>query len=409
MRETVLRLEGVGKTYRLGKTSGAATIQERWQAWRKGEGKERPTSFQALQDVNLEIHKGERVAILGRNGAGKSTLLKLLARITAPTQGNIYIKGKISSMLEVGTGFHRELTGRENIFLSGAILGMKPQEIQEKLPDIVAFSQCETFLDTPVKRYSSGMYLRLGFAVTAHLDADIFLMDEVLAVGDMAFQKKCLDKMREISQQQGKTVLYVSHNMDTVRSLCDRCIVLEGGRVVFDGDVEEGIARYSAQRLSVQDCYDFTHVPRKGTAQVVRMTGAQVSQDQQQLSLRLHLSSQEQRKGLHIRLTLSNSLGTPVATAISQPFATDQTDHQEITLQLDTDALVSGTYSADLAVVEPIGDQQMRLDYLEHALAFTLEKRELPYRLRWPQRMWGSVCLPTMKLKEDEKSLEVGK
>ena len=398
MTETVLRLEGVGKTYRLGKTSGAATIQGRWQAWRKGEGGGAPTSFQALQDINLDIHKGERVALLGRNGAGKSTLLKLLARITAPTEGTIYINGKISSMLEVGTGFHRELTGRENIFLSGAILGMKPQEIQEKLPEIVAFSQCETFLDTPVKRYSSGMYLRLGFAVTAHLDADIFLMDEVLAVGDMAFQKKCLDKMREISQQQGKTILYVSHNMDTVRSLCDRCIVLDGGRVVYDGDVDQGIDHYMMQRLTVQDSYDFTDVPRKGTAQLMRMQRAQVNQKDHWLNLQLDLSSKEPRKGLHLRLTVANARGTPVATAVSQPFASDGTAEQRLTLTLDTDALVSGTYSADLAVVEPVGDKQQRHDFLEHAIAFTLEKEELPYRVQWPQQTWGSVRLPVMRV-----------
>lgn len=395
MTETVLRLEGVGKTYRLGKTSGGATLQGRWQAWRAGEKREGQTSFQALQDVNLDIHRGERVAILGRNGAGKSTLLKLLARITAPTQGAIYIKGRVSSMLEVGTGFHRELTGRENIFLSGAILGMKPREIQEKLPNIVAFSQCEKFLDTPVKRYSSGMYLRLGFAVTAHLEADIFLMDEVLAVGDMAFQRKCLDKMREISQQQGKTVLYVSHNMDTVRSLCNRCIVLEGGRVVHDGDVEEGIARYDAQRLTVQETYDFANLPRKGTAQLVRMEGAQVHREGRWLTLGLALNCREARSGLHVRLTVSDARGTAVATAVSRPFAARE-GAQQISLTLDTDPLVSGTYSGDLAVVEPVGEVQQRHDYLAHAIAFSLEKEELPYRVTWPQRTWGSVRLPLM-------------
>lgn len=397
MAETVLRLVGVGKTYQLGKTGHGSSIQERWKFRRQGGEKEGPTSFQALRDIDLDIRKGERVAILGRNGAGKSTLLKLLSRITAPTQGTIHINGKISSMLEVGTGFHRELTGRENIFLSGAVLGMKPQEIQSKLPEIVAFSQCEPFLDTPVKRYSSGMYLRLGFAVTAHLDADIFLMDEVLAVGDMAFQKKCLDKMREISQQKGKTILYVSHNMDTVRSLCNRCIVLEGGRVVYDGDVERGIARYTMQRLAVQDSYDFTAVPRKGSAQAVRMTGAQVSQEKHQLTLRLALRSQEVRSGLHIRLTLANSGGTAVATAISQPFTAEEAKQQTISLTLSTDALVSGTYSVDLAVVEPIGDQQLRHDYLEHAVDFTLEKEDLPYRVQWPQSAWGSVRLPLVE------------
>ena len=396
MAETVLRLEGVGKTYRLGKTSGAATIQGRWQAWRRGEGDGAPASFQALQDIHLEIHKGERVALLGRNGAGKSTLLKLLARITAPTQGTISIKGRISSMLEVGTGFHRELTGRENIFLSGAILGMKPREIEKKLPEIVAFSQCETFLDTPVKRYSSGMYLRLGFAVTAHLDADIFLMDEVLAVGDMAFQKKCLDKMREISQQQGKTVLYVSHNMETVRSLCDRCIVLDGGRVVYDGEVEQGIDRYMMQRLTVQDAYDFSDVPRKGMTQLVRMKRVQVRQKDRCLQLQLELSSKERRKGLHLRLTVADSRGTAVATAVSQPFGSDGAEEQQLVLTLDTDALVSGTYSADLAVVEPVGEKQQRHDFVEHAIAFDLEKEELPYRVPWPSQSWGSVRLPVM-------------
>lgn len=396
MTETVLRLEGVGKTYRLGKTSGAATIQGRWQAWRRGAGDGAPASFQALQDIHFEIYKGERVALLGRNGAGKSTLLKLLARITAPTQGTISIKGRISSMLEVGTGFHRELTGRENIFLSGAILGMKPREIEKKLPEIVAFSQCETFLDTPVKRYSSGMYLRLGFAVTAHLDADIFLMDEVLAVGDMAFQKKCLDKMREISQQQGKTVLYVSHNMETVRSLCDRCIVLDGGRVVYDGEVEQGIDRYMMQRLTVQDAYDFSDVPRKGTTQLVRMKRVQVRQKDRCLQLQLELSSKERRKGLHLRLTVANVRGTAVATAVSQPFGSDGTTEQQLVLTLDTDALVSGAYSADLAVVEPVGEKQQRHDFVEHAIAFVLEKEELPYRVPWPSQSWGSVRLPVM-------------
>lgn len=398
MAETVLRLEGVGKTYRLGKTSGAATIQERWQAWRNGELGGGTTTFQALEDINLEIHKGERVALLGRNGAGKSTLLKLLARITAPSQGKIYIKGKISSMLEVGTGFHRELTGRENIFLSGAVLGMKPREIQEKLPDIVAFSQCETFLDTPVKRYSSGMYLRLGFAVTAHLDADIFLMDEVLAVGDMAFQKKCLDKMRDISLQDGKTILYVSHNMDTVRTLCNRCIVLDGGRVVHDGDVEEGIAKYSTQRQVVQEQYDFTQIPRKGTSQMVQLQRARITQQGDLLTLHMSLCSKERLKGLHMRMTILNFWGVSVGTSISQPFSTTGQDGQQISLTLDTSMLSSGTFSADLAVVEPVGGSQRRHDFLEHAVAFILEKEELPYRINWPQRAWGSVCLPALRV-----------
>lgn len=202
----------------------------------------------------------------------------------------------------------------------------------------------------------------------------------------------------KISQQQGKTILYVSHNMDTVRSLCNRCIVLEGGRVVYDGDVEGEIARYTMQRLAVQDSYDFTAVPRKGTAQMMRMTGAQVSREKHRLTLRVDLRSQEARSGLHIRLTLANAWETAVATAISPPFSTQKAMHQTISLTLSTDALVSGTYSVDLAVVEPIGDQQLRHDYLEHAVAFTLEKEDLPYRVQWPQRAWGSVRLPLMEV-----------
>lgn len=400
MAETVLRLEGVGKTYRLGKTSGASIIQERWKSWRRGDVKEQAATFQALQDINLDIRKGERVAILGRNGAGKSTLLKLLARITAPSQGTIYIKGNISSMLEVGTGFHRELTGRENIFLSGAVLGMKPEKIRKKLPEIAAFSQCEEFLDTPVKRYSSGMYLRLGFAVTAHLDADIFLMDEVLAVGDMAFQKKCLDKMKEISLQEGKTILYVSHNMDTVRTLCNRCMVLEGGRMVHDGDVEEGIVKYSSQRQAVQEHYDFSQIPRKGGGQLVQMLRAQVTQHGDDLAVRLTLRSKGAHRGLHIRLTVWNVFGGVVGTSLSHPFSTTDAQEQSITLTLHTQALVSGTYDVDLAVVEPVGGGQQRYDFLEHAIAFVLEKEELPYRLQWPQRAWGSVCFPMMEVAE---------
>ena len=202
--------------------------------------------------------------------------------------------------------------------------------------------------------------------------------------------------MREISQQQGKTVLYVSHNRETVRSLCDRCIVLDGGRVVYDGEVEQGIDRYMMQRLTVQDAYDFSDVPRKGTTQLVRMKRAQVRQKDRCLQLQLELSSKERRKGLHLRLTVANARGTAVATAVSQPFDSDGAEEQQLALTLDTDALVSGAYSADLAVVEPVGEKQQRHDFVEHAIAFVLEKEELPYRVPWPSQSWGSVRLPVM-------------
>jgi lipopolysaccharide transport system ATP-binding protein len=206
--------------------------------------------FWALKDVSFEIKQGDRVGIIGRNGAGKSTLLKILSRITEPTTGRITINGRVASLLEVGTGFHPELTGRENIFLNGAILGMGKEEIKRKFDEIVAFAEVEKFLDTPVKRYSSGMYVRLAFAVAAHLEPEILIIDEVLAVGDLRFQKKCLGKMQDVSEREGRTVLFVSHGMATVRKLCSRALLLEGGLIKIDGDVNEGIDCYLQNDLT---------------------------------------------------------------------------------------------------------------------------------------------------------------
>lgn len=200
--------------------------------------------FWALKDINLSIKKGEVIGIIGANGAGKSTLLKILTGITPPTEGEIVMRGRVSSLLEVGTGFHPELSGRENIFLNGAILGMTKAEIEKNFDAIVKFAGIEKFLDTPVKRYSSGMYVRLAFSVAAHMEPDILLVDEVLAVGDAEFQKKCLGKMEEVTQEQGRTIFFVSHNMSAIQSICTRCILLEQGRIVMDGDPEETIAQY---------------------------------------------------------------------------------------------------------------------------------------------------------------------
>ncbi|MDB5309389.1 MAG: transporter related protein [Gemmataceae bacterium] len=197
----------------------------------------------AVNDVSFDVNPGEVVGIVGRNGAGKSTLLKLMSRITSPTRGEILLRGRVGSLLEVGTGFHPELTGRENVYLNGSILGMRRQEIERKFDEIVAFAEVERFLDTPVKRYSSGMYVRLAFAVAAHLEPEVLLVDEVLAVGDMAFQRKCLGKMGQVSRL-GRTVLFVSHNMTAVKALCGRAVLIEGGRAAADGPVDEVVDRY---------------------------------------------------------------------------------------------------------------------------------------------------------------------
>jgi lipopolysaccharide transport system ATP-binding protein len=216
--------------------------------------------FWALKDVSFEIKQGDRVGIIGRNGAGKSTLLKILSRITSPTQGEIYIKGRVASLLEVGTGFHPELTGRENIFLNGAILGMTKAEIRHKFDEIVAFAEVEKFIDTPVKRYSSGMYVRLAFAVAAHLEPDILIVDEVLAVGDAQFQDKCLGKMKDVAAQ-GRTVLFVSHNMQAISTLTQKCIVLTKGEPAFQANTETSIRRYLQTNSTIESIYTSAALP----------------------------------------------------------------------------------------------------------------------------------------------------
>lgn len=260
MSDVILKIEKISKQYRLG-VVGSKTIKDDLKRfWYRIRGKEDPflkigavnntnakdqTDYVwALQDINLEVKRGEVVGIIGKNGAGKSTLLKILSKITSPTIGIIKTKGRIASLLEVGTGFHPELTGRENIFLNGAILGMTRKEIEGKLEEIIDFSGCDLYIDTPVKRYSSGMRVRLAFAVAAFLEPDILIVDEVLAVGDAEFQKKAIGKMQDISSAGGRTVLFVSHNMVSVENLCSRVVVLKNGKISFDGDTMDGIQHY---------------------------------------------------------------------------------------------------------------------------------------------------------------------
>jgi len=257
MNNTVISVENLSKQYDLGVvgTGSLARDLERW--WAKVRKQPDPFaivgkdgahqaytgSILALDDVSFTVQQGEALGIIGRNGAGKSTLLKILSRVTAPTSGVVKAKGRIGSLLEVGTGFHGELTGRENVYLNGAILGMKKEEVARKFDEIVAFSGVEKFIDTPVKRYSSGMYVRLAFAVAAHLDPEILIVDEVLAVGDADFQRKCLAKMGDVTGE-GRTVLFVSHNMNSVKKLCETGIVIDGGKITFSGEIEDCIATY---------------------------------------------------------------------------------------------------------------------------------------------------------------------
>lgn len=259
-KDIILSIENVSKQYRLGQIGTGALGHDLNRWWHRIRGKEDPylkigevndrstkgTSdyVWALKDINFKVERGEVVGVIGKNGAGKSTLLKLMSRVTSPTTGEINFGGRVASLLEVGTGFHGEMTGRENIFLNGAILGMTKKEIASKLDEIIEFSGCERYIDTPVKRYSSGMYVRLAFAVAAFLEPEILIVDEVLAVGDAEFQKKAIGKMQDISRGGGRTVLFVSHNMAAVKQLCSKVIVLEFGTVVFEGNTNDGIEYY---------------------------------------------------------------------------------------------------------------------------------------------------------------------
>lgn len=272
MSNIAIKVEGLTKAYQLGEI-GTGTISrdlERW--WAKFRGKEDPflrigeindrsvkgisDVVWSLKDLNFEVAQGDAVGIIGRNGAGKSTLLKILSRVTSPTSGSVKVKGRIASLLEVGTGFHPELSGRENIFLNGAILGMRKAEIKRKFDEILDFAGVERYIDTPVKRYSSGMYVRLAFAVAAHLESEILIVDEVLAVGDAEFQKKCLGKMGEISKGEGRTVLFVSHQMESIRALCTKGLLLHHGKLAFSGNVSDTIAKYSSENS--QKVYNIT-------------------------------------------------------------------------------------------------------------------------------------------------------
>jgi lipopolysaccharide transport system ATP-binding protein len=278
--------------------------------------------FWALKDIDFDIEQGDRVGIIGRNGAGKSTLLKILSRITDPTTGTISIKGRIASLLEVGTGFHPELTGRENVFLNGAILGMSRSEIKKQFDAIVDFAEVERFLDTPVKRYSSGMYVRLAFAVAAHLEPEILIVDEVLAVGDAQFQKKCLGKMEDVSKNEGRTVLFVSHNITALKSICTSCIILQKGEKKFQGNVNESLEKYlnfdnelsSASRKYIREETPSKHVFLK-EAELIDVT----HEEYFFINLRLKIYSRDSTR-LSVNLRLKDELGFPAAYGCSHIF-----------------------------------------------------------------------------------------
>ena len=365
----------------------------------------------ALDGVSIKIKKGEAVGLIGANGAGKSTLLKLISRITLPTEGTITYKGKVASLLEVGTGFSGELTGRENVYMNGAILGMTKKEIDSKIDEIIEFSEIGEYIDTPVKRYSSGMYVKLAFAVAAHLDADILLMDEILAVGDVKFQDKSLKRMEEVATEDNKTVIYVSHNMLTIRKFCTRCIVLEEGKVVYDGDVESAIEVYmQRKKLKYGVENDLTQSPRRycpnSLVRKVSFTHCSVLDskdcvisDKSRFRLRLKYESKERIEDALLKLTFCDSTEQPVASSVSKPIVIKEGEN-EIEVQADISALKQGAYTVSGSLMQVSSfDIFSYYDNIEHMCYIDLNPDE---GMLWANRVWGKVELPKLKIGGDD-------
>ena len=417
-REIAIQLSGVKKQYKLGQIGGGTLQGDLQSWWARVRGKEDPNTkigtdqrlvgqtFMALNGIDLTVYKGEALGIIGGNGAGKSTMLKLLSRVTAPTEGEIDIYGRIASMLEVGTGFNGEMTGRENVYMNGAILGMTKAEIDAKMEDIIEFSEVREFIDTPVKRYSSGMYVKLAFSVAAHLDSEIMIMDEVLAVGDMAFQKKCLDKMRDAAKKEGRTVLYVSHNMNTIRQLCDRCVVLDKGKVVFEGDVEKSIEVYLGKNAVCPPVIDLTSANRPiQTRDGLRFESMRVLDREdwvipvgEKLRFELTLKATKDLENIGFRTRVYCTDGTSISVLLAPNLITCKAGETVvIPLEADVSQLVPGNYALTPALydVDQYGSWRF-YDHIDGVVFFEVEtKLGFNENMPWDTRWWGNVKFPS--------------
>lgn len=420
--EVIIDIEHVTKEYRLGAIGGGTLKGDLQSFMARIRGKADPNvkigqdvyeknqKFLALNDINFKVYKGERVGIIGHNGAGKSTLLKLLSRVTAPTKGKISYDGRIASMLEVGTGFHPELTGRENVYLNGAILGMTKSEIDAKFDDIVAFAEMEKFIDTPVKRYSSGMYVKLAFAVAAHLDSEIMVMDEVLAVGDMKFQQKCLGKMGEVSESEGRTVLYVSHNMNTIRQLCTRCVVLDHGTIIFDGDVEKAIQIYMDNYADINTDVKLDNVNRpeylgqklKCTFDRIKIINPEdgVVRNRQPILLEVSWHCNTDVNDLRMRIEFS-SIGKSVAACFSDFMISCKAGNTYTkVISVDVSALSGDLYNTLFVLYEEDAGCSYDRDCV-NGIVFQKVIDDENF-ITWNTRAWGNVRLNNFKLNTEE-------
>ncbi|MBP3691837.1 MAG: ATP-binding cassette domain-containing protein [Clostridia bacterium] len=418
MSQKAISFENVSKLYRLG-AYGSGTLKADIESYfAKLRGKEDPnarigttqndaTTMWALKDVTFDVNVGDAIGIIGKNGAGKSTLLKILSRITTPTEGRIEYIGRVASMMEVGTGFHNELTGRENVYLNGAILGMSKAEVDKKFDDIVEFAEMQQFIDTPVKRYSSGMYVKLAFSVAAHLNAEIMVMDEILAVGDVSFQQKCLDKMSDIAKKEGRTILYVSHNMNTIKQLCNRCVVLEKGQLVYDGNVDDAISVYIGNSFNIQKEVDLeNHTGRlkayKSGIQLSHLTiensdnGIFTNNDT--LNIRLDIKSDNSyENSFLIRAVAKYKDDTPAGVIESPVIKGIKKGVNTYNISIPLDNFIDGTYSLSLSIVNTsVGVLRPYYDWVNNAVAFEINDS---YSSNWSHTRWGHTKLGEMIIK----------
>ncbi len=410
MSSPMIKVDNLSKRYRIGAVEpGYRTLREAIMEWvttpvrnfsrlrsltRFKDGDEADVIW-ALKDVSFEVNEGEVLGIIGSNGAGKSTLLKILSRITEPTSGSVKMRGRVSSLLEVGTGFHPELTGRENIFLNGAILGMHRKEIERKFDEIVAFAEIEKFVDTPVKRYSSGMYVRLAFAVAAHLEPEILLVDEVLAVGDAAFQRKCLGKMGDIAKG-GRTVLFISHNTEAVRSLCESAVWLDNGQIVEKGPVDRVVSDYEEHQLRrfSKSAYIVERESEEVKGKGFYISCVELRDERgertttirfnEKLTLLVDFAGQLMEDNLNLEFHIYNELGQLVCVGASGPHHGKffKRNVKKVGIEVGPLMLTAGEYRVLLTMTIGVGGVAVRIDKWENAIAFSIVECR-PFATKW--------------------------
>ena len=416
MNDLAIRVENVYKEYRLGAIGGATLkgeIQSKIAKLRHQEDPNRKIGaqvyeknerFMALNGLSFDVKKGETLGIIGQNGAGKSTILKLICRVTAPTRGRICMNGRLTSMLEVGTGFHPELTGRENVYLNGAILGMSKAEISRKFDEIVAFSEVEQFIDTPVKRYSSGMKVKLAFSVASHLDSEIMIMDEVLAVGDVNFQNKCINRMKEVAETEGRTILYVSHNMPSVKKLCDRCIVLSAGQVAYDGATEEAISVYVKENFVQTTIFDLRKYVRDHKCNLQHVVTSMEILDSEtnvfvygeDIRFRINWNSKANAGRLLIKAVVSSNDTEAVGVTYGGELKYGSGSNSEEFI-FNTECLVPGKYTTNFKLYNE--DNNGNVVYYDQCkgIDFSIVHGSSSIHLRHWFADWGKVVLPPMQ------------